>query len=65
MIIVRLALFLFLPQILRHVKVSFVDEDAMAFFADVVKQTLSHRKDNKDRRNDFVDLVLDALQNEV
>ena len=42
---------------------SFIDEPAMDFFEEVINETLKQRKRDKIRRNDFIDLALDALKN--
>ena len=37
----------------------------ISFFHSVIKQTMDHRAKNKVRRNDFVDLMLDAMRGEA
>ena len=42
---------------------SFIDEPAVEFFDKVITETIKQRKRDKIRRNDFIDLALDALKN--
>lgn len=64
-VLVRMVIVFFLPKIANLFKMTFVDEDAVDFFVNVIKQTMEHRKTTKVKRNDFVDLTLDALRNEI
>jgi cytochrome P450 len=38
-----------------------LDEDTIIFFRDIIRESMKLRKESKTRRNDLVDLVLDAL----
>ncbi len=53
---------LFFPKLAKLLKLSFFDKEALLFFADVVKKAVAHRRENKVKRGDLIDLVLEALE---
>ena len=53
-----------LPSVFQALKLEAFNKDALNFFGDVIKQTINSRKGNSKKRNDMVDLLMDALQGE-
>ncbi|XP_049778135.1 probable cytochrome P450 6a13 isoform X1 [Schistocerca cancellata] len=63
-VIILAVLFIF-PPLLKYLPVSFFNEKSIAFLAKVVQDTKDYRKNNESaRRNDFLQLVLDAAAKE-
>ncbi len=51
------------PSVAKALKLSFIDGEAILFFADVVRKAVALRRKQKTKRNDMIDLVLEALEN--
>ena len=57
-------MYLLVPKLAKALGLSVVDDDdAMTFFADVVRKAIDHRQKTKQKRGDLIDLVLEALEN--
>ena len=61
----RILLTMALPKLAVFLKFPILDEESTSFFVDVIRQTLAHRRKTKERRNDFIDLTLDALKDDI
>lgn len=48
------------PRLSRFLRFRKHPEDVSNFFVDVVDQTIKHRRDNNERRNDFIQLLIDC-----
>ena len=53
------------PKLGKKFKLSAIDEEATFFLVDVIKQSLKSRKESSEKKNDFIDLILAALKDEV
>ena len=60
----RLLCIVNIPSLAKLCGFTFSPELTMTFFQDVLRKSMQHRRATGERRNDFVDLVLDALKNE-
>ena len=59
---------MFLPfgfKILNAFKISITKSTEMEFFYEAIMTTLKQRKESKTRRNDLVDLMLDAIKGDL
>ena len=54
----------FAPKIFQALKLEAFNKESLLFFGDIVKQTINARKGQTQKRNDMVDLLMDALQGE-
>ncbi len=50
------------PDLAKKWKVSFINYEAAAFVINAIQQSMRERKGNSVRRNDLVDLLLDAMK---
>jgi hypothetical protein len=48
------------PSISKFVNVGVFDQKALAFFCDVIKKTVKHREESGEKRDDFVQLLLET-----
>ncbi len=55
-------LYMLVPALARALRLSVIDEEAMAYFANAVCKAVKHRQDTKQRRGDLIDLVLEAME---
>ena len=62
MVVFLISLLPVVGPILKKTKFPMVKPEETKFFAAVIRNTLKHRSETKTRRNDLVDLMLDALQ---
>ena len=65
---VKLAVAVFLPggnKILSAMKTSVMRETETEFFYSAIMSSLNHRRQTKTRRNDLIDLMLDAIKGEM
>ena len=53
-----------LKQLLDAVKFPVLKPEATRFFMDTITQTVRHRIETKTRRNDLIDLMIDAMRSE-
>ena len=53
------------PTILKTFNMNVFPEKPIKFFYDVVLQTINSRKEAKSRRNDLVDMMIDAVKGEL
>lgn len=53
----------FFPKIADFFQMPFLPEEPAEFIVKVIRESLANRKETKVRRNDFIDLILDALKN--
>ena len=60
---IKLLILVASPWLADLLGISFLDEDSVEFFEDVIHKSLEQRRRDKIRRNDFIDLALDALKN--
>ena len=51
-------------QIFKLFNINVMHPKSVAFFRDIVLQTIKARKDSKERRNDLIDLILDCMKDE-
>ena len=51
--------------ILRLLKQPFWKKDAAEFFYDVILDSLKQRRESKVRRNDLIDMMVDAVKGEI
>lgn len=64
LVMVKLIIILFMPFLSKQLKFNFLDGEAMLFFSDIVTQSMKERmKPGAVKRNDFIDLILDAMKN--
>ena len=61
--ILKILLSFTLPSVFKALKLETFDRESITYFADMIKQAINSRKGNLQKRNDMVDLLLDALQN--
>ena len=54
-----------MPRIAKALRIESFDRESLEFFADIVKQTVKSRKEEKTKRNDMVDLLSEALRGEA
>lgn len=60
------AVIMFVPQLARFVPLQFMNNKVLTFLVDVVKKTKEYRTLHKDqRRNDFLQLMMDAAEEET
>ncbi len=52
-------------SIIKALKLPFIRENEINFFYDVVKQTLTSRIQSKSKRNDIIDLMIEAIRGEL
>ena len=50
-------------RILQFFKVPIIKPNETKFFVDIVRQTLKQRTESKSRRNDLIDMMIDAMKN--
>ena len=48
----------------KALNISLIDEDVTRFFTDVIQQAINHRRETGTKRNDFIDLILNAIRDE-
>ncbi|XP_015905340.2 cytochrome P450 3A8 [Parasteatoda tepidariorum] len=60
----RLILFLISPKILKLLNISLADPSVNGFFSNVTTQIIEQRKRTKQKRNDFLQLLIDAAEEE-
>ena len=53
------------PTILKTFNMNVFPEKPIKFFYDVVLQTINSRKEAKSRRNDLVDMMIDAVKGDL
>ena len=61
-------MFYFIPgikQLLDAVKFPVLKPEATRFFMDTITQTVRHRIETKTRRNDLIDLMIDAMEDKL
>ncbi|KAJ9576188.1 hypothetical protein L9F63_006921 [Diploptera punctata] len=57
---------LFVPQLARFIPINFINSEVMTFLVDVVKNTKDYRmKHKEERRNDFLQLMMDAAEEDT
>ena len=56
----KLVFAMFCPKIFQILKISLVDQEATNFFANVVKKTIKHREDTGEKRDDFLQLLIES-----
>jgi cytochrome P450 family 9 len=56
----KFMLILVCPILSKVIKMNFFDDEAMVFFGDVIKKTVKHRKESGEKRDDFVQLLLET-----
>ena len=56
---------LLFPKIAHFFGTSYVEEDPLLFFENIVLQSRAAREKNKERHNDFIDLMLDVLKEDA
>ena len=49
------------PSLFKALKLELFNRESVNFFADISKQTINSRKGNSKKRNDMVDLLMDAM----
>lgn len=60
---IKLIVIFFAPFLAKLLKLNFLDKDGILFFNDIVSQSMKERmKPGAVRRNDFIDLILEALK---
>ena len=59
--ILKILLSFLLPSLFKALKLETFDRESINYFADIIKQAINSRKGNQQKRNDMVDLLLDAL----
>ena len=59
----KILLAFILPSLSKALKIETFDKESVNYFGDIIKQTINSRKGQTQKRNDMVDLLLDALQN--
>ncbi len=52
-----------LPKVAKFFKFNFIDEEPILFLNDAILRTIEQRRKDKIRRNDLIDLVVEALDN--
>ncbi len=62
MAMVKIMIALAMPSVAKALKFSFQDKEATLFFVNVIKSALKQRRESGTRRNDLIDLTLDALK---
>jgi hypothetical protein len=50
------------PSLSEMMQIDFMDKEATDFMVNVIRQSMEQRKEKKERRSDFIDMVLDALR---
>ena len=60
----KILLSFLLPSVSKALKIEAFDRESVTYFGDIIKQAINSRKGNSQKRNDMVDLLMDALQNE-
>ena len=60
--ILKILLSFLLPSVFKALKLETFDRESVNYFGDIIKQAVNSRKGNLQKRNDMVDLLLDALQ---
>jgi cytochrome P450 len=63
--IIKLITFSISPRLSEYLGFSFMSVEAQAFFADVVKDIIKQREQSGERRNDFLQLMLDAREGKL
>ena len=53
-----------LPSVFQALKLEAFNKEALNYFGEICKQTVKSRKGQSKKRNDMVDLLMDALQDE-
>ena len=53
------------PYIIRFFRLSFAPQKETEFFYDMILQTLQQRKSSKVRRNDLIDMMVDAVKGDL
>ena len=53
-----------LPSLFKALKLEAFNRESVNFFADIVKQSMNSRKGTSQKRNDMVDLLMDAMKGE-
>jgi len=64
MLMILLALIPGFQTLNKYLKLSIFPAPETSFFVNIIKQTIENRKNTKERRNDMVDLMLDAIREE-
>ena len=59
----KILLAFILPSLSKALKIETFDTESVNYFGDIIKQAINSRKGQMQKRNDMVDLLLDALQN--
>ena len=59
--ILKLILMIAIPFSAKLFKLQLLDEEGTKFMVDVIKQSMEQRKGQKSKRNDLIDLVIEAL----
>nr|APH81387.1 cytochrome P450 CYP3025B1 [Tigriopus kingsejongensis] len=58
----RVLTILFLPPVARLLKLSLLNEESTDYFVKVLKKTMKDRRESKVKRNDLMDMIIEALQ---
>lgn len=61
---IRFVMILFLNPLARMLKIKIMNEESLNYFIKVIRQTMATRKESNTRRNDLIDLILDALKDD-
>jgi hypothetical protein len=56
----KIILLLFYPKILNTLRIPLIDKEALAFFKCTVEETIKHRKATGEKRDDFIQLLMEA-----
>ena len=59
----KLILLMVAPSVGKALKMGILDRESTMYFRDVIRKSLEHRRRTGERRNDMIDLFIDAMNN--